>query len=325
MRQCSIFPILAVLAALITGCASSDIRESSVSFGDHPGRFAVGLRPDISLHNEVLSRQVTTTVWYPTNGTNGGPEQVVEDADLLSGEEPFPLVILIPGAGGNGTSVWPYLGPHLASHGFVALTANFDTGPDSSPTVVNRTRDISFLLDAALGGNDALPLLSGRIDTDKIAVCGFSLGAQSAYLLIYDPLHIDSRIKAAIFMAAGDTLVSVTPPINPDITTLGMAGTLDAVIPYSASLNVYESASAPKYLMTFEGGGHMGFSRQNNTAQEETMKQTRQEALTRMAVFGFLTSLFGDSESDRNAATRFLRSTIDAENGDITLVYETGQ
>ncbi len=49
------------------------------------------------MHDSLRSRDVLATFWYPTDGTNGGPEKASEGAALVSREQQFPSVILVHG------------------------------------------------------------------------------------------------------------------------------------------------------------------------------------------------------------------------------------
>ena len=129
---------------------------------------------------------------------------VLEDAPLATGE--FPLLV---GSHGNlvaSAKNMPDTMEALASHGFVVMsvehTGNNDAwyqadwlgrrlglpiGPNPSiaaeGTILQRTKDVSFVIDSALDGtvdaNSGIEF-SKRIDDDEIGVLGFSLGGQTS-------------------------------------------------------------------------------------------------------------------------------------------------
>ena len=111
-------------------------------------------------------------------------------------------------------------------------------------------------------------------------------------------------------------------PVNTKLTLFAIYGTKDPLVPYDTGLNMYEAANAPKYLLTLEGGGHLGFTRSDDRNDGATMDQPRQETLVRLAVFAFLTSLFADSALDRETADLYLRN-FEAENLDTLLYFES--
>ena len=326
MKKLSCLLIMILLAACGNGKGSSTApipepvpEPEPVSFEDAPGPLAVGRKADVLLYDQTRDREVTATFWYPIEGTNAGPEQASEEAALIPGERQFPLLILVHGIEDNAPGTWPYLAPHLASHGYIVLAPSTGSTFATAGDIVNHPGDISFLIDAALGVNDAESMFANRIDTDKISLGGFSFGGLATYMTAYDPRYQDPRIQAAMIMA-GPTNESA--PVNTKLTLFAIYGTKDPLVPYDTGLNMYEAANAPKYLLTLEGGGHLGFTRSDDRNDGATMDQPRQETLVRLAVFAFLTSLFADSALDREAADLYLRN-FEAENLDTLLYFES--
>ncbi len=151
---------------------------------------------------------------------------VLEDAPLAKGE--FPLLV---GSHGNlvaSSKNMPDTMEALASHGFVVMsvehTGNNDAwyqadwlgrrlglpiGPNPSiaaeGTILQRTKDVSFVIDSALDGtvdaNSGIEF-SKRIDDDEIGVLGFSLGGQTSLATVTgigSAEHpADERVKAAL-------------------------------------------------------------------------------------------------------------------------------
>ncbi len=296
------------------GCSDGDDSLATVSFADAPGALAVGVRTDVVTRDTGRERDITATYWYPTDGDNTGPEQASEGAPLIGGERRYPLVVLIHGIEDSAPATWPYLAPHLASHGYIVVAPSTGSTVRNAQDLVNHPGDVSFLLDRVLDDADPGNPLRGRIDADRVALGGFSFGAAAGYFLAYDPRYIEPRFKAVIIMAGGN----VTPaPINPDLSLLAIFGTEDILIDYNLGLNIYEGANPPKYLVTLEGGGHVGFTSSNEVNFGASMEQRRQQALVRLSVFAFLTSVFDDRGQNRAAAREFLRDTLPAQNLDV--------
>jgi predicted dienelactone hydrolase len=320
MKKLACFLLLVLVAACGDGKGSSiapvpEPVPDPVSFEDTPGPLAVGRKTDVLLYDGARDREVTATYWYPMEGDNAGPEQVSEGAELIAGDGQFPLLILVHGIEDNAPGTWPYLAPHLASHGYIVIAPSTGSTLVTAGDIVNHPEDISFLIDAALGVNSAENMFMDRILADKISLGGFSFGGLATFMTAYDSQFQDVRIKAAIIMAG---LTNNSAPVNPDLTLFAIYGTQDPAVPYDVGLNMYEAASPPKYLLTLEGGGHLGFTRSDDRYDGATMDQSRQEALVRTAVFAFLTSLFADAEGVREAADRYLQA-FDAENTDTYL------
>ncbi|WP_148288660.1 alpha/beta hydrolase family protein [Ilumatobacter nonamiensis] len=151
---------------------------------------------------------------------------VLESAPLADGE--FPLLI---GSHGNlvtSSKNMPDTMEALASHGFVVMSVEhtgnndawyqadwlgrrlgLDIGPNpgiaAHGTILQRTNDVSFVIDSALDGTvDAASGLdfSERIDADEIGVLGFSLGGQTSLATVTgigsQGRPADDRVSAAL-------------------------------------------------------------------------------------------------------------------------------
>ncbi len=312
--------ILACALLALAACQGSNPGESvPISFDDLPGSFAVGQRTDVVYADDTRNREITATFWYPTDGENLGPEATTEEAPLRDGRQKFPLVVLIHGIVDNAPGTWPYLAPHLASKGYIVAAPSTGSNFSNTSDLVNHPGDVSFLIDVVAGANELEAMFAGRTDLEKVAVGGFSFGGGATHLIAYDPPSQDPRIGAAIIMAG---IPGAAPPQNPELSLLAIYGTEDPLIPHQVGVDLYDAASAPKYLLTLLGGGHLGFTRSDETFDGATMEQKRQEKLTRVAVFAFLTSLFADAETDQVAARQYLQTDFNRENADADIVFD---
>ncbi len=149
----------------------------------------------------------------------------------------------------------------------------------------SRARDMSLVLDHLDGIEAAVPQLRGRVDHDRVAVAGHSMGGHTAAVLLgarlTDPQEgtevdlTEPRIAAGVLLAApgrgGDALTDFTAANYPFFSTtdfsrmstpaLVVTGDADA----SAHLTVagpgwhadpYHLAPGPKSLLTLFGGEH---------------------------------------------------------------------
>ncbi|SDS35700.1 cutinase [Halopseudomonas litoralis] len=120
------------------------------------------------------------TIHYPT-GTSGT----------------MAAIVVIPGFVSAESSI-DWWGPKLASHGFVVMTIDTNTGFDQPRS---RARQINNALDYLVDQNSSrLSPVNGMIDTDRLGVIGWSMGGGGT-------LRVASqgRIKAAIPLAPWDT------------------------------------------------------------------------------------------------------------------------
>ena len=113
------------------------------------------------------------------------------------------------------------LANYWASHGFVVIqpthldskTLNLDpNGPEGPAFWHSRVKDMKFILDHLDEIESNIPFLKGRLDKNKIAAVGYSLGGYTTAMLLgmqtTNPNNgeildlSDTRIKAGVLMAA---------------------------------------------------------------------------------------------------------------------------
>ncbi|WP_432763083.1 alpha/beta hydrolase family protein [Actinomadura xylanilytica] len=210
----------------------------------------------------------------------------------------LPVILLSHGQGhsNNLSSLNGYapLVDFWAAHGFAVIqpthlsstTLSLDHGTPGAPLYWrSRAEDMTLVLDRLDEIEAAVPQLSGRLDHDRVAVAGHSMGGHTASLLLgarlTDPDDgtevnlAEPRIKAGVLLAApgrgGDALsrfaaenylFMLTPDFSTMTTpTLVVAGDKDA----SAHLTVqgpdwhadpYFLSPGPKSLLTLFGAEH---------------------------------------------------------------------
>ncbi|MEY4295967.1 MAG: hypothetical protein RLY82_1655 [Pseudomonadota bacterium] len=153
------------------------------------------------------NRPITLEVWYPAaQGATGntalralvrdGKTEVglqgraVRDAAPATGAA-FPLVIISHGFPGNRFLLSP-IAENIASKGYVVASIDhtdstydvFTKNPLSfASTLVNRPLDQVFVLNAMAGlAKDSTSFLYGRVDSDRSAVIGYSMGGYGALI-----------------------------------------------------------------------------------------------------------------------------------------------
>lgn len=308
------------LCALLAACSDSSnvTAPERVTFEDQPGPLAVGRMTDVTLFDERRDRQVTATYWYPAEGDNAGPGEATEGEDLVAGTGSFPLVVLVHGISDTAPATWPWLAPHLASHGYLVIAPSTGSTLATIGDLVNHPGDVSFLIDSLLEG-DVPPGFAARADGERIAVAGYSLGSVTAYSLAHDPVDRDERIKAQILMAS---LPGRAAPNGALLGFMGIHGTADIAAPYASGLDNYEAANPPRYFVTLQGGGHTGFTSSTEFDIGTTMSQQRHESLSRVTVTAFLASVFAADIATRVSALDYLQRTFNEENLDAEIMYD---
>lgn len=157
--------------------------------------------------------------------------------------EHLPVILLSHGHGAtnylsSNRGVLP-LSEFWASHGFVVIQPthlNSTTlsleGPEGPLFVRSRPADMTHILDHLDVIEEAVPGLAGRVDWEKIAVAGYSLGGFTAAMLLGMQLHDvdgaevvdlrEDRIKAGVLIGAPGLGARLDGPVRqrfPILTT----------------------------------------------------------------------------------------------------------
>lgn len=193
------------------------------------------------------SRTLPTTLWYPLD---------------FSGD--LPLIVHSHGILSTRTEM-PYLTELLASHGYLVVAADYPLTSASAPggananDVVNQPADISFLIDSLLALDAADKPFDGSIDSKRIGLSGYSLGALTTYLASYHENLRDPRISAAVAIAGPSAPFAPQFFTTTSIPTLAVAGTADALIEHRRNAADIPARAPDAELVSIDGGSHLGF------------------------------------------------------------------
>ncbi len=210
-------------------------------------------------------RTLVTDVWYPVASTGVDQQQV--DAPIIPTGGAFPLIVRAHGfsAFRNDSR---YLMRQLASWGYVVVAPDFplsNFNAPGGPTIAdigNQAGDLSFLIDTylAANANPASPFF-GRIDPTRIGAIGHSLGGATVLLATYHTTLRDPRITATVALSPLGCVFLDNFFDGSTVPLMIQGGTSDLITQYdSNTLMPYGLSNAPKYLLTFDGGTHLGFN-----------------------------------------------------------------
>lgn len=170
------------------------------------------------------------TIHYPTNTTGT-----------------MAAIVVIPGFASAESSI-EWWGPKLASHGFVVMTIDTNSGFDQPPS---RARQIDAALDYLIDQNNARgSAVSGMIDTERLGVVGWSMGGGGSLRVAKE-----GRLDAVIPLAPWDTTSFRT--VN--TPALIFACESDIIAPVRSHASPFYNqipASTPKAFVEISRGSH---------------------------------------------------------------------
>ncbi|MGI8776599.1 MAG: alpha/beta hydrolase family protein [Acidimicrobiales bacterium] len=231
-------------------------------------------RPTVSAGRKIsASRSLTTLVWYPAVGG------------------PWPVVVFA-----HGFEVGPQPYQHLlqtwAAAGYVVVAPEFPltdaavAGPDlDEGDLGQQPADVAVVLASVL---DPSGPLAGHVDGTRVGVAGHSDGAETALAVAADP---PVALGAVVVLAGSPVspgpasgsplrgpLGPCTPlrgPLGPGTPLLVAQGDADPTNAFSDGRAVYDQATAPRFLLTLVGGGHLspftGGSRYEDVVDKTTL------------------------------------------------------
>ena len=283
--------VLLVLAVLPTsaheeaeGHSRNDPRPDPLSYAIR-GPYPVGT---MALVLTTEERDIPIHVWYPALNPNGVEEsteyilqypdfafppiagRAIQDAEPDVGNAPYPLVLFSHGLFEHRLSA-VYLTEHLASYGFVVLSAEHADNPGTQgvapmfASFISRPLDITRQIDfaervSAIGGE-----LENMVDNEHIGVIGHSFGGWTALAAggaqldfagfrrlcevspEFDPLRICHEVLGrledmaslagldtvpeGLWPSAGDPRVDTVVPLAPSGRFFGPAGSKSMRLP----------------------------------------------------------------------------------------------
>lgn len=250
----------------------------------YPAQLAAGQTPGTQYQSRTRNLEVTATL-------NG---RAVRDAEPLTGDTRFPLVIISHGYPGN-RYLLSHLGENLASKGYVVASIDhrdsiYEDQQNINSTLYNRAVDQRAVLSAIaeFGAADD-HFLGGLVDADNTALIGYSMGgfgvvnnlgagySEAGVGFIAAPPNgllselaasnpgfadsIDPRIKAGIPIAPWGMNTGFW---NADglagikVPTLFVAGDADQTSGYENGIKaIYDGAvNSDRHMLVFKNAGH---------------------------------------------------------------------
>ncbi|MBX7270144.1 ricin-type beta-trefoil lectin domain protein [Micromonospora sp. Llam7] len=234
-----LFKLATIGVALALGLISTAVTTGSASAADNPyQRGPDPTRASVAAENGPFAN---TSVSAPTGyGFNGG--RIYYPTDTSQGT--FGAIAISPGYTALFSAELAWMGPWLASHGFVVIGIETNSRND-----FDTARGTQLL--AALDYLTQQSPVRDRIDPNRLAVSGHSMGGGGA-------------LSAAMRRSSLKAVVGITPYspssnlANVQVPAMVISGQADTVVTPSYALGLYNSlpASTESAYLEVAGGDH---------------------------------------------------------------------
>ncbi len=203
----------------------------------------------------------------PANGTAPAVANRTLPATILfpgAANQALPVVVFGHGLGSNPAAYLDLLRP-IASAGYIVVAPTFPLSKKNAPggtTLADQpqqAKDMKFVVDQVVGLSlQAESPLFGRVDGNRVAAAGHSLGGITTLDYGYSTCCADARLKATVPMSSILNIFSGSSYFNGRaIPMLLIHGDADGTVPYAlGSLTSYGLAKKPKALLTIKKGNH---------------------------------------------------------------------
>ena len=197
----------------------------------------------------------------PPNDTTGldDDREPPPDSDAAPAAGRFPLLVFGHGWNGSGASL---LAPasRWASAGYIVALPTFPLsreGIANSDDLVHQPGDISFVIDTLLArSDDPDDPLAGRIDADRIAVGGHSLGSATVFGFENSCCH-DDRVQAIVAISGGPAPYATGAYDATYATPILLGhGVADPGVSSAISEAVFAQTPGPMSLLLLDQGDH---------------------------------------------------------------------
>ena len=198
----------------------------------------------------------THTVYYPT------------DLSASPAREKLPVLIWGNGACRNEGRRFQGTLSKVASHGFLVVAVGLHEPREGAPSTTGK--QMIEGIDWAEKANTSVEALSGKIDTDKIAVMGQSCGGLMTIEAAHDPrINTIGVINSGVYNAGPNTGRSITTATKETLKTVHSpalymnGGEEDAAYPNSND-DVAKLNQVPVFYGVMKGAGHIATHRHKN-------------------------------------------------------------
>jgi dienelactone hydrolase len=214
--------------------------------------------------------QWTETFVDPSRPTEEGtetpalPERTLDTAVYLPDTGgATPLIVFAHGLNGHPDkftellSAWAEAGYIVAAPAFPTTNNTVPGGGRNYATATGQPADVSFVIDEMVRASAATDhRLSDRIDIDRIAVAGMSLGGATAYGTVFSTCCRDARVRSAAVFAGALLPLAGDVDLDGHVPLLIVHGQDDPALVLSNAEDAFAASAPPTWFVTLLGGGH---------------------------------------------------------------------
>ncbi len=266
-------------------------------YSEADSTLAVGVVDDLTLQDSGRNRDIPLKIYYPT------------------AEGSYPVVVFSHGAGGSREG-FSHLGRFWAANGYISIHLTH-RGTDTQvleesgfepirqravepQTWLERTQDVSFLVDSLNQIMADAPELSGKLNLDKIGMAGHSLGSHTTALISGATVQDSEITNQSLEDERFDAFIMISPPVSPQgsnrfgLNSSSWQAVEDPAMVISGTKDEFSSRApaalreepfefmpaGDKYLAVIDGAEHASYGdRAENTADGQR-RQAFVRALT---------------------------------------------
>ncbi|MCO1574534.1 dienelactone hydrolase family protein [Crossiella sp. SN42] len=235
--------------AVVLGVVTSGVAAVPASAADNP--YQRGPNPTSASVAASRGTFATAEIGVPRgNGFGGG--RIYYPTDTRQGT--FGAIAIVPGYTATWAAEGAWMGPWLASFGFVVI--GIDTNGRNDFDTARGTQ-----LLAALDYLTQRSPVRDRVDAKRLAVMGHSMGGGGALVAAQQRPSLKASVGLAPFKPSG-------APSNDRVPTMVIAGQHDGTVTPSSVDGLYRAipATTEKAYLVFAGAGH-GFPTRPNQLQ----------------------------------------------------------
>jgi predicted dienelactone hydrolase len=251
MNRRSVYSAVAALVATLA-IAITSLAASPTGAGAQTGEFRRGPDPTLSSISATTGPFATAQTSVPSSVAGFGGGTITYPTDTSQGT--FGAFVFTPGFTATASS-YTWVGPRVASQGFVVFVINTDSRFDNpSSRAAQAQNALDYLVNTSSVAN--------RIDSTRLALSGHSMGGGGTLIATQNNTSLQAAVPLMPWNSSTTNFSGIRSP------TMIIGAENDSVAPVDQhAIPFYNSipASAEKAYLELAGQGHNVATQQNTT------------------------------------------------------------